>query len=306
MGSRVCLGSKDLTCHGDVHSRGNRVMDIDISAIVMTRNEAKNIAKCLNSLRGIDQIFVVDSESTDGTQDIAGNLGATVVDFCWDGNYPKKKQWCLDNLPFAHDWVFYVDADEEATPELIAEIAQELASPSPATGYFVGYDYVFLGKTLKHGQRVFKLVMFDRHHGHFDPVDDLQAENMWEVEGHYQPRIDGRTARIYSPMLHNDHDSLYHYFDRHNRYSDWEAVVRSGSSLTGVHESQVGKRTLLKRVFDPLPLKAPAAFFYTYVIRGGFRDGRAGFQYAVAKAFYYWQIELKISELKIRDGSADD
>jgi glycosyltransferase involved in cell wall biosynthesis len=267
----------------------------------MSKNEAKNITKCLASLRGVDQIFVVDSGSTDGTQDLALKLGATVVDFRWNGHYPKKKQWCLENLPFDHDWVFYVDADEEATPELLGEIGRAIFEPGAIAGYFVGYDYVFLGKMLRHGQRVYKLVLFDRHRGRFDPVDDLEAENMWEVEGHYQPRIDGPTAKLEHPMIHTDHDSLYHYFDRHNRYSDWEALMRSKASAANVSESQMGSRAVMKKIFDRLPFKAPAAFIYAYVLKAGFRDGRAGLHYALAKAFYYWQIELKMAEMKRSD-----
>lgn len=273
---------------------------LGVSAIVMTKNEAKNIAKCLKSLQGIDQIFVVDSGSTDGTQAVARKLAATVVDFRWNGRYPKKKQWCLENLPFKHEWVYYVDADEEATPELLREIRQVLADPDHANGYFVGYDYVFLGKTLRHGQRVYKLVLFDRHSGRFDPVDDLAAENMWEVEGHYQPRIDGPTGTISNSMIHRDHDSLFHYFDRHNRYSDWEALVRYNAALSNSAESQIGQRAMMKRAFNAIPFKGLTAFIYSYIVKGGFRDGWAGFHYAVAKAFYYWQIELKIADQKRR------
>jgi glycosyltransferase involved in cell wall biosynthesis len=281
-------------------------MSIGVSAIVMTKNEARNITKCLRSLQRIDQILVVDSGSTDGTKEIAKKLGATVVDFQWNGQYPKKKQWCLENLPFDHDWVFFVDADEEATPELLNEIGHQLATQEGTAGYFVGYDYVFLGRTLRHGQRVFKLVLFDRHLGRFEPVDDLEAENMWEVEGHYQPCIDGPTATLGHSMIHTDHDSLFHFFDRHNRYSDWEALVRTKAATSGAHESQIGGRAAMKRAFNRLPFKAPIAFIYGYVIKRGFLDGRAGLHYALAKAFYYWQIEIKMAEgRRSRDASND-
>lgn len=270
---------------------------LPVSAIIMTKDEANNIGKCIESLGGVAEIFVVDSGSTDGTQQIASDLGARVVNFRWNGQYPKKKQWCLENLPFRNDWVFYVDADEEATPELLREIRERVDKPT-ASGYFVGYDYLFDGKILRHGQRAYKLVLFDRHRGRFEPYDDLDASNMWEVEGHYQPVIDGPVATLKSPMLHKDHDSLYHYFDRHNRYSDWEAVVRSRNQYATGAESQLSGRGRMKEIFDRLPLKAPAAFAYSYFLKLGFLDGRAGLNFALARAFYYWQIDIKSEELR--------
>lgn len=272
-----------------------------VSAVVMTKNEERNIEKCLRSLVGIPEVFVVDSGSTDRTVQIAEALGAQVVDFRWNGRYPKKKQWCLENLPFRHDWVLYVDADEELTPALAAEIARLLAGTPRCAGYFVSYDYLFEGRVLKHGQRAAKLVLFDRGKGRFLDYDDLDAANMWEVEGHYQPSIDGPVGMLRHPMLHTDHDSLFHWFERHNRYSDWEAVVRNKGAFVSEEESQLASRGRLKAVFDRLPGKPLASFVYGYVAKQGFRDGRAGFDFAVAKAFYYWQIELKIREQRQRN-----
>src|SRR5271170_3715683 len=110
----------DAELHGP--ARGNEAQ-IPLSVIVMTKNEEKNLAKCLRGLQRMSQVFVVDSGSTDRTPEIARDGGAELVHFAWNGKYPKKKQWCLDNLPFAHDWVLYVDADEEVPPELVDEIA---------------------------------------------------------------------------------------------------------------------------------------------------------------------------------------
>src|SRR5438093_11332304 len=140
-------------------------MKIPVSVIVMTKEEERNIAKCLRSVEGFDEVFVVDSDSTDRTCAIAGAMGAKIVRFRWDGRYPKKKQWCLENLPFAHDWVLYLDADELLTPELREEIAGLLARPSRHAGWFATYEYVFLDRPLRHGHRVHKLVLFARTRG---------------------------------------------------------------------------------------------------------------------------------------------
>jgi len=275
-------------------------MKIPVSVIVMTKEEERNIAKCLRSVEGFDEVFVVDSDSTDRTCAIAGAMGAKIVRFRWNGAYPKKKQWCLENLPFAHDWVLYVDADEEVSPQLAEEIGGLMGAGPKHAGYFASYNYVFLGRVLKHGHQVYKLVLFDRHEGRFLDYDDLDAANMWEVEGHYQPQIEGGVGVLRNRMLHNDHVSLFHYFERHNRYSDWEAVLRAKGELVRPEETQPGMRRIMKKVFAALPLKGLAAFLHSFVLMLGFLDGRAGFHFALARAFYYWQIGIKLHEVKAK------
>jgi hypothetical protein len=93
--------------------------------------------------------------------------------------------------------------------------------------------------------------------------------------------------------VHHDHDDLYHYFDRHNKYSDWEAVVSSTARARVSDESQSRTRKAMKRIIAQAPLQGPTAFTYSYVLKLGLLDGRAGFHYAVAKAVYRWQIGLK-------------
>jgi glycosyltransferase involved in cell wall biosynthesis len=270
---------------------------IPVSVIVLTKNEEANLRKCIASATDFAELFVVDSHSTDRTREIAVEQRAKVVDFEWDGRYPKKKQWALEHLPISHDWVLYLDADEEITPGLAAEIRDVLQDGPPHSGYFVGLDYRFLGKTLHHGQRVFKLVFFDRTRGGFEEHDDLEAANMWEVEGHYQPRISGSVGKLRSPLLHDDHDSLYHYFERHNRYSDWEATLRVKDEPDAQANQETQLKSHVKSAFQALPFRSIAFFLYSYVWRRGFLDGRAGYHYALAKAFYYWQIRVKELEL---------
>jgi glycosyltransferase involved in cell wall biosynthesis len=264
----------------------------------MTRNEERNLSKCLRSITRFEQVFVVDSNSTDGTRAIAVSLGAHVVEFTWNGRYPKKKQWCLENVAFEHDWVLYLDADEELTADLADEIEHLLRRGPQHAGYFAGLDYRFGDRRLRHGQRVYKLVLFDRTRGRFDEYDDLDATNMWEVEGHYQPQIDGTTGVLRGRILHDDHDSLFHYFERHNRYSDWEAVLRNKGLLPRKAEPQPRARGMLKRVFAGLPCKGISAALYSYIFKLGFLDGRAGFQFAISRGFYYWQVGLKQKELR--------
>lgn len=272
----------------------------EVSVIVMTKNEEKNIAKCLKSLACFNEVFVVDSMSTDNTCKIAKDYGAKIVNFEWDGKYPKKKQWCLTNLKLANDWVLYVDADEEVCPELSSEVLEAVNNSSNISGYFVGYNYVFMGKVLKHGHRVFKLVLFKKSKGKFIDYDDLDVVNMWEVEGHYQPEIVGKTGVMKNRMLHNDHDNLYHFFNKINKYSDWEATLRNKNMLRDTRQSTLKYRKYIQLVSDRTPLKGIAIFLYSYIIRLGFMDGVAGFYYATALSIYYSMISMKCCENKLQ------
>jgi glycosyltransferase involved in cell wall biosynthesis len=276
---------------------------IPVSVIVMTKNEEHNIASCLAGLSDFAEVFVVDSGSTDNTGAIAEGVGAQLVQFEWNGRYPKKKQWCLENLPFRHRHVFYVDADERVRPELAREIRESIAK-SDYAGWFVGLDYVWLGRVLRHGATMYKLALVDRTRARFVEWNDLDATRMWEVEGHYQPVVAGRTTTLTSRLLHDDHDRLYDWFERHNRYSDWEAVVRVGGGAADAGETQSRWRRMLKRLFARLPGKPCVVLAHALVLRAGWRDGWPGVQFAIAKATYQWQIDLKVSEIR-RRGSAE-
>ena len=98
-----------------------------------------------------DQVYVVDSQSADGSQEIAEKAGAEVVQFHFNGTWPKKKNWALENLPFAHEWVFFLDADEVLLPEAEEEIGSIVSKPEGEhAGYWINRRFMFMGKWLKH------------------------------------------------------------------------------------------------------------------------------------------------------------
>lgn len=274
---------------------------IPVSVIIMTKNEERNIEKCLQSVNEFAEVFVVDSNSTDATCNLARSMGANIVNFDWNGKYPKKKQWCLENIQFSYNWVLYVDADEEVGTDLLEEI-RDLFKKSPRhSGYFVGYDYVFLGRVLKYGHRIYKLVLFDRTKGKFLDYDDLNVKNMWEVEGHYQPQINGLVGKLKNHMLHNDHDSLYHFYEKQNKYSDWEAVLRRRGALRHTKQAYIsGRRRLLQWIGDRSPFRGLVMFIYCYILKFGFLDGRPGFYYALSLGIYHSLINMKVYEESIK------
>ncbi len=275
--------------------------DIPISVIIITQNEELSLPDCMGSLERFCEVYVVDSASTDRTLEIAAQGGATPVSFTWNGQYPKKKQWALDTLPLLSDWVLFMDADERVSPALAQEMADFVAE-GRGVAMDVRLHYMFLGRELKHGHQVMKRILMNRTKCFFPPVDDLAVNNMWEVEGHYQPVCKGAVVLSEAQLDHVDEDPLYGYFSRHNRYSDWEAYLRVHPS---VREGVASARSRQGKLFDRIPGKPFVFFVYAYLIRQGFRDGRAGLHYALALSFYYWQIYVKTLELNgARNGHA--
>lgn len=273
----------------------NRVQITNVSVIVLTKNEEAGIARTLDRLREFADVVVVDSHSDDRTVEIAQQRGARVVEFEWDGGYPKKKQWSLENSGVTCEWVLLLDADEYPTPRLVDEIRRLDLSATDAGAFDIDLFYRFAGRMLRHGHVVTKRSLVNRQHTRFPIVDDLDAPGIREVEGHYQPESVRAIASLSSRLVHDDRDPVSTWFERHNRYSDWEAHLRMNAEA---RREIAGKRTGKGRIFDGVPFKPLAFFVYAYVVRAGFLDGRAGFDYALALSFYYWQIGVKHRELR--------
>ncbi|MFC7334162.1 glycosyltransferase family 2 protein [Rhodocista pekingensis] len=266
---------------------------LPLTVIVMVRNERANLPGCLASLEGMAEIVVADSGSDDGSADIARAAGARVVPFVWNGAYPKKKQWCLDLPDLAHDWVLFVDADERLTPALRDELRRLFAAPPAAAAYFLDSRPVVLGRVLRFGARYRKIALMHRRRVRFPPCDDLAVAAMWEVEGHYQPQVEGAVGRLRAPLLHADAKPPFAWVERHNRYSDWEAWLDAGTGRAAILGTEGRARQRLKRLFAALPGRPLAVFLYEYGVRLGFLDGRAGLHHALGRAFYYWLIAYK-------------
>src|SRR3981081_4512383 len=99
---------------------------LPVIVIVAARNEARNLPSCLAALRDVGEVYVIDSQSSDATPEIARQFGAKVVQFHYRGGWPKKRQWAIETLPLAYDWILLLDADEAVTPELSEEIRRSI------------------------------------------------------------------------------------------------------------------------------------------------------------------------------------
>ncbi|PZO86553.1 MAG: glycosyltransferase family 2 protein [Micavibrio aeruginosavorus] len=261
---------------------------IALSVIVTTLNEEKNLPRCLAALDAFDEVIIADSNSEDATGSVARSFGASVVNFSWNGAYPKKRQWCLDNLPLKHDRIFFVDADEEVTGGLLSEIA---ALDWNCAGYFVKGVYTLNAKPLRRGIVNNKLCLFDRRLVHFPVVDDLEISGMGEMEGHYQPVLkDGVCAtvgQLKNPLYHHAMEDAGKYVERHERYAAWEAGMRLYKAYPA--ENAMGRK-ILKRIFGSMPFRPVAAFLHSYILKGGFLDGKGGLHLSAARYKYYARV----------------
>lgn len=274
---------------------------LPIVVAIPTKNEAENIATTVRSvIDHFEAVVVVDSDSTDDTRALAADQGAEIVPYTWDGKYPKKKQWCLDHIHPELDWMLFVDGDETPSPELITEL-HRIFDPVAADGtlkvapaaFDIPLGYWFAGKRLRHGYTIVKRALMDRTRVRFPELGDLDAPGMGEQEGHYQPLADGPVVRLRATLEHEDLDPVRTWFERHNRYSDWEAWLELHPE---VREEIRQAKTRQGQLFHRAPLKPLVSFAYAYVYKRGFLDGRAGLDYALAMSFYRWQIGLKTRE----------
>lgn len=268
-----------------------------ISVIVLTKNEEAGLGNTLDRLRDFEEVIVVDSLSEDRTVEIAESYGARVVNFDWNGDYPKKKQWALESTGATNKWILLLDADEFPSASLVNELAQmqPLLEDTALGAYDINLLYRFAGKYLRYGHVVTKRSLLHVDRASFPVIDDLNAPGIREVEGHYQPESIAPIGKLRHRIVHDDRDPVSSWFARHNRYSDWEAHLRMNDRL---RKDIASKRTLKGKIFDSVPFKPVLFFGYAYVVRAGFLDGRAGFDYATALSTYYWQIGVKYRELQ--------
>ncbi len=275
---------------------------VPISVIIPARNEAQNLPRCLNSLRDFGEVYVVDSQSADDTVEIARSCGAKVVQFHYHGGWPKKRQWAIDTLPLAYDWILLLDADESPTPELVSEIRNAIQD-ARFNGYHIALCIYFLGRKLRHSGATFrKLSLFRRGKGRFECRLKEQDSSMADMEIHEHVVVEGRTANLKSPLLHHNVSSLSHYIRKHDIYSNWEARVWLNGNTNELRPSITGtqaqRRRWLRRKFFTWPGSSLAFFLYKYVFRSGFLDGIPGLIYCCFQGIQFFHIKAKIYELK--------
>lgn len=269
----------------------------DLTAIILTMNEEADIADCINSINKITKrIVVIDSGSTDATVRIARLLGAEVY-FHEFENYATQFNWGLDNLDIGTKWVLRIDADERFTQELCREVESECAKHScdETNGMRVNQRVFFLNKWLRFGD-VYpfqKLLIFK------NGIGRIENRNIDE----HTVLSEGNSIQLKNDAEHYAIKNIHGWIHKHNWYATRAAMdyfeqmdeKTSEDVSAGTMRSKRKQRALYYRC--PMFLRPFGLFFYRYVLKGGFLDGKPGFIYHIMLNFWYRElVDAKIYE----------
>jgi len=267
------------------------------STLVLTKNEAVNVGRCLGSLAACDDIVVLDSFSDDETEAIVKETPARFFQRTFD-TFAGQRNWAIDNVIFKHRWVLHLDADECLTPQLHAELSR-LADGDDKSAYMLANRVIFMGHWIR------RCTMYPYYQARFLRL----GESRFKQVGHGQhlDHATRGTGIAIEPYTHyNFSKGISDWVARHNRYSDDEARRINSDErglLASLPEAIFGRDACLKQqarkqMADHVPLRPLVRFLYLYVWKWGFLDGRAGFHYCMLMAFYDYLIRLKSITIK--------
>jgi glycosyltransferase involved in cell wall biosynthesis len=274
-------------------------MNSNIDIFIPTFNEATHIVDAVNNAKQVGNVYVLDSCSTDDTQQLARDAGATVIEHAWEG-YARQKNWGLGNLPMTGQWVFILDADERIMPKLREELFKVVANPNAATGYYVNRLLLFMGKPIRHGGLYpsWNLRFFKRGMARYE--DRSVHEHMV---------CDGPTEYMRHQMLHVRCESMTQYIDKHIRYADLESDewVKQATGQSQVAQTDQLFRDMLRyrqwvrrHIWPHTPFRPLLRFIYMYIFRLGILDGRPGLSLANLMANYEYMISLLYRDKMVR------
>ena len=280
-----------------------------ISALILTKNEAGSISRALGSVAWCDDVVVVDAASTDGTANVATEQGARVLqpppwglEQPFGGHEARYRNWAIHEVPYRHDWLLVLDADETVTPEAADAIREAVAAPDGKVAYRIQRRDFFQGTWLRYTQTTPRYIRLFRP----DKVE-------YERRIHPAMNVNGPVGQLEGFLDHEPFSKgISQWLIRHNTYSTLEAqeIIANqkndaarvtawedlGGALgsTDLHQRRVHQ----KRLFYRLPARPLIKFMLLYGVKGGFLDGRAGFTYALLSAIYEYLIALKVQEMR--------
>lgn len=255
-----------------------------LSVLVPVKNEATNLRDCLASVSFAKEIVVIDSGSTDGTQAIVEAAGARVKQFAWNGKLPRKKNWALENVPWEHEWVLIIDADERITPELERQIRDAICRPE-VDGFYLNRRFWFLDGWINHCGYFpsWNLRLFRHRLGRYEQIEISNDIPSGDNEVHEHVLLNGRVQYLSAPMEHYAFPDIATFLEKHKRYSSWEAASRrklysdDGKLLRATpFGTPLQRKRWLRNLATGTPFRPGLRFLYHYIWRQGFRDGYRG------------------------------
>ncbi len=271
---------------------------LDLTIAVPARNEERNLAVCLEAIGTgfASQVVVIDSSSTDATAAVAQAYGAELIQFAWNGCFPKKRNWYLQHHTPAARWVLFLDADEILTPSVKREIAAALPG-SRHQGFRLSYTNYFQGRRLRGGYPLRKLALFRVGEVAYERIE----EDHWsqcDMEVHEHPITTGSIGTIRNRIDHRDLRGIDSYLRKHNEYAAWEAHrLLAARRQSGVAQDWSHTQRLKYRLVSS-PWGGLVFFFGSYFLMGGWRDGSVGFAFCMLKGAYFVQIACRLNELQ--------
>ena len=267
---------------------------IPLSVIILTKNEEQDLPGCLASIKWCDDIHIIDSGSTDGTVAIA--KGADVkCQFNRFESFGSQRNWALEHCDYKHDWILFLDADEQATEEFSDALCAAITNvDDEVAGFYCCWKMMLYDRWLRYSDSFpkWQFRLLRRGRARFTDYGHGQKEDA----------VKGRIEYIQEPYLHFAFSKgWYHWIDRHNKYSEREAIERLQQSINwkdilSLHGSVRNKA--LKPVVSRVPGWFLLRFFVTYFLKLGFLEGRPAFVYCVNLAYYEFLIQIKMHELQ--------
>lgn len=264
------------------------------SILILTLNEAENIASCIDSVAAwADDIVVLDSGSEDATCQIARERSARVYCRAFD-DFGSQRNYALDEIEFKHNWVFHLDADERFNDELQRE-CERITEIDEKSAYFVPNRIIFLDKWIPRcTQYPYPQVrLIKRGEVRFAKAGHGQKEDaVQRGVGHIDVAYDH----------YNFSKGIEDWIAKHNRYSSEEARLASGIDQQPLLEcfsaDSMRRKRALKSWFVRMPCRPLIKFFYLYIVQRGFLDGYAGFVYCKLQMMYESMIQIKRVEYR--------
>lgn len=268
-----------------------------ISAIILTLNEEATIAAAIRSLSWCHEVFVVDSNSTDSTREIATQLGAEVAVHSQAGTFliSNQRNWAMANLPIKSKWVLFLDADEESTPSFQSAVIQALEQSTNYTSFYTAPAFMYYGKWLK------RISGYPNWHPRIVLAGSTNCFTGGVWEDFDQPHQAGRIAE---PYIHRTNaKGLADWVEKHVRYAAWEG---EGIRKQGLGTAVSTRRSLLRRIRYSLgPARKYAAILYLAIIRGGVLDGPQGRSYLRRMFIYELLIDESLKEIATKESKGD-